>query len=564
MLQYLQNHIFKIRLTALFLALLLILPTFLQKADATSFDDTVRVGLFYGSSVLPTANLANEVGSGYAFGYFDGDDFVTVGSTSEEKITICKDRNLYASGGSYYETPTVGDYSLLGAYHLQLNETYSSFSEAAAAAASYPYGFPAYAGGSYVVRFEFYSSKENASEDAANYSNVTVVGNSDSCYTVTVTGTNQILFEYDAGSGNYFAVMPQSSGAAAQTWFKGYQYYGGFEYCRRTGGDLTVINYVDLEDYVAGVLPYEMSASWPIETLKAGAIAARTYVCSSTSHTALGFDVCATTDCQVYHGVYTGVSASNVTKAAKETAGECIYYNGQLIDAVYHSADGGATESSLNTWGTDHAYLVGKVDPYETQITHPSSSWSYEITGDEMAEMLQDLGYACQTIVKVEITEYTAMGNVNAIVLTDAAGETFRFTKDNVRVFQNIPGVTYFSRRFTVTAPGETSTASSGSGSYSVQGGEGTTKTDTLYALTEDGVTEVTTGTITALTGSGTATVGGGNGSTTTNHSDAWLFTGSGYGHNVGMSQYGAYAMGLQGFTYEEILQFYYTGVTIR
>ena len=87
-----------------------------------------------------------------------------------------------------------------------------------------------------MVRFEYYSSAATASSDAVNYENVEVVGASDSCYTVTVTGTNQILFEYD--NGTYFAVLPRADGAKAQTWFKGYQYYGGFEYCRKTGGGI--------------------------------------------------------------------------------------------------------------------------------------------------------------------------------------------------------------------------------------------------------------------------------------------------------------------------------------
>ena len=190
--------------------------------------------------------------------------------------------------------------------------------------------------------------------------------------------------------------------------------------------------------------------------------------------------------------VYTGASSSNITRASSDTAGECIYYNGALIDAVYHAADGGATESSLNTWGTDLPYLVGKKDPYELQIDHPSSSWQYEISSEEMTSMVRNLGYDCQRIVKVEITEYTAMGNVNAIVLTDSAGETFRFTKDNVRVFQNIPGVTYFSRRFTVVAPGQSGSSTAAAGGYSVQDGTGVSQHDTLYAITSEGVEAVT------------------------------------------------------------------------
>ena len=89
-------------------------------------------------------------------------------------------------------------------------------------------------------------------------------------------------------------------GEETATWFKGYRYYGGFQY-RRSGGDLTVINIVDVEDYVKGVLPYEMNNAWPLEALKAQAVCARTYAAAiSSSHASAGFDVCNNTHCQMY------------------------------------------------------------------------------------------------------------------------------------------------------------------------------------------------------------------------------------------------------------------------
>ena len=63
--------------------------------------------------------------------------------------------------------------------------------------------------------------------------------------------------------------MPDGRGQEAVTWFKGYKWYGGFEYRRSTGGSINVINVVDIDDYVKGVLPYEMAPEWPLEALKA-------------------------------------------------------------------------------------------------------------------------------------------------------------------------------------------------------------------------------------------------------------------------------------------------------
>ena len=76
---------------------------------------------------------------------------------------------------------------------------------------------------------------------------------------------------------------------------------GALSTAATANGTLTVINVVDLEDYVKGVLPYEMDKDWPLAALEAQAVCARTYA-AKTRHPSLGFDVCASTDCQVYYG----------------------------------------------------------------------------------------------------------------------------------------------------------------------------------------------------------------------------------------------------------------------
>lgn len=552
------------RISALFFVCVLFLSILPPPADATFSSRIIRVGLFYGSNALPTANLANEVGSGYEFGYYDSNyAFHTVGSTAQEKITVCKDSNLYLSGGSFYETPTVSDYVLIGAYHLQAPEVYATYEEAAAAALNYPYGFPAYVNGQYVVRFEFYSSQANAAADAAAYAGSTVVGGSSTCYTVVNTGTGAILFEYDCGSGEYLAIQPMSS-SLAQTWFKGYQYYGGFQYMRRSGNDLTVVNFVSEDLYVAGVLPYEFVASGTLESLKAGAVAIRTFSRATKKHTSLGFDICNTTDCQVYRGVYTNAYADKILQAVEETAGKCAYYNGSPIEAVYFSSDGGATEDAVNAWGSDIPYLQGKTDPYEASISFPGKTWSYQVSAADLQSLLQRMGKNCGTVTGFAVTKTTENGNVNEITITDANGASFVFTKDDVRILQNLSGVTYMSRRFTITANGSSGgSTTTNSGEFSIYDGNTTVTADSVTAITANGTTTVNTP-ATVITSTGTQQVGQSSGQTSTSDGTGWTISGGGYGHNVGMSQWGAYAMGEQGFTYDEILKFYYTGITIQ
>ncbi len=102
--------------------------------------------------------------------------------------------------------------------------------------------------------------------------------------------------------------------------------------------------------------------------------------------------------------------------------------------------------------------------------------------------------------------------------------------------------------------------------------GKSTVQTGSVYAITASGTEQVTgaaasitgSGLVPADTGAGSAATGSADFATVTNtSSDKWLIVGKGYGHNVGMSQYGAYAMGQQGYSYDQILKFYYTGVTI-
>jgi len=594
------------RICLLVMVLSLVAP-FVPMASA-AVPGKIRVGIFYGSNALPTANLQNYTGSGYRFGYYDSQyNFISVGYTATERITMCKDTNLYHSNGSFYETPTASGYRLVGAYHLQTQYTYSTFEEAKNAASAYPYGFPAYINGKYVVRFEFYSTAANAQADAGKYSGVKVVGNSTTCYTVVSTATGNILFEFDNGSSSCLAVSPDITGVTNPiTWFKGNRYYGGFQYNRRNGNDITVINVVNEDLYVAGVLPCEFVCTGGMESLKAGAVAIRTFACCSTKHASLGFDVCTTTDCQVYRGVYFGEESGRAMQAALETSGECVYYNGNFAETTFYAANGGATESAANTWGKDFPYLIAQIDPYECQLNFNSKEWKYAVTPAQVRQMLQKQGYSCGEIVSMEVTQLTSVGNVNAIAIRDVNGRTITLTKDSVRLLQNISGVTYFSRRFRIVPivngvaqdlPIINDPAKYPSGQLPAQPGEtlqpnnpfvmtgpltvydSTQKTDheSVYVITEKGVQKVdkpvsiltSTGIVTVEPDEETPSTSGsvtGNiqtGSNTYSISTGWVIYGYGYGHNVGLSQWGAYAMAEMNYSYDQILQFYYPGTYI-
>jgi stage II sporulation protein D len=137
--------------------------------------------------------------------------------------------------------------------------------------------------------------------------------------------------------------------------------YRGVMEVRPGEAGLTVVNVVNIDDYLKGVVPNELSPdSFPqIEALKAQAVAARTYVLRNRGgYSSRGYDICATASCQVYRGKSTERGLS--TQAVDETRGTIAAYQGALINALYTSTCGGHTETGSNIFeGSGVPYLVG-------------------------------------------------------------------------------------------------------------------------------------------------------------------------------------------------------------
>ena len=572
---------------AVLLAVVLALPTVLA---AGSGGEMVRVGLAYGSGALVNANLENNTGygSGYRMGYFDDDlDFVELAWTDEDEtqITMVKTQNTWVNGTSYSNSDNGGD--VIGCYHVLVESGYRSYEQAAADAQEYRDGFVAWIDGDYQVRAGSYTSRQEA-EDAAQSLGGTVAGTSSYAVNVTRTGTAEILFQFDGGDDLALGVMPDVTGAdTVRTWFKGYRYYGGFRYERIGGGDLTVVNIVDLETYIKGVVPYEMSSSWPLEALKVQAVCARSYAyinIHSGKHTSYHFDVCNTTDCQAYYGAGTNSSSYQATertdRAVDETAGEYAWYDGQVIEAFYSSSHGGASESVYNVWGTSleqYPYLCGVEDPYEADMASKNSysSWTVSYTSSELAQRLENYGYDASSGIESLTLTYSDLGNVIQVRVNYRDGGSDTIRPSSMRSVFGISSI-----RFTVNGQA----ASSGSGTTSSSGGGLTANGST--SLDSQGTYTVISGSgslsqagldgLYAISGSGSITPtedaasGGGSGTDTptgtqvTVSGSSYSFQGSGNGHQLGLSQYGAWAMAERGFTYEEIIEFYYPGTYVR
>lgn len=117
-------------------ALLVAAPTGETRAASVTVDPTIRVGLFYGSTALPGANLLNDVGGGYRLGYYDANrSFQQLAQTSETAISVVKTQNVYygtvGNWSGYYDTITSS--IVVGCYHIQVPGSYSGYDQAAAA-----------------------------------------------------------------------------------------------------------------------------------------------------------------------------------------------------------------------------------------------------------------------------------------------------------------------------------------------------------------------------------------------------------------------------------------------
>jgi stage II sporulation protein D len=181
----------------------------------------------------------------------------------------------------------------------------------------------------------------------------------------------------------------------------------------KVSGRIQLVNVVGLEAYLLGVVPGEMPKEWPLDALKAQAVAARTY---AVGHVLTGkpFDLYSDWRSQVYYGVDS--EAPGPTQAVRDTRGEILTYDGTPAQTLYFSSSGGRTISALDAFGTDVPYLVAVDDPWDS--VSPNHAWSPQVlTGAQLAGRFA---------LKGPVTDVTYVpgtpGKPAAVRLTTASG----------------------------------------------------------------------------------------------------------------------------------------------
>jgi stage II sporulation protein D len=206
----------------------------------------------------------------------------------------------------------------------------------------------------------------------------------------------------------------------------GRRYRGTLKVVPSGGNSVTVVNVVELEDYLRSVVPAEMPYSWPKEALKAQAVVARSYAVSNRGRYASeGFDLCATAACQVYEGTASENASSD--EAVKATRGEVVMYMGRPISAVFHSSCGGRTDDARDVWRSDgKPYLRGVRSPWCRQES-PHYQWEAKISDKDMAGRLAAAGHDVGPVESIRIVSRTKAGRAYEVRVTGTkSAQTFQ------------------------------------------------------------------------------------------------------------------------------------------
>ncbi|MEA2022559.1 MAG: SpoIID/LytB domain-containing protein [Candidatus Caldatribacteriota bacterium] len=342
-----------------------------------------------------------------------------------------------------------------------------------------------------------------------------------------------------------------------------YRYRGNIEViydsvCKK----LNVINVIGIEEYLYGVLKKEVSPKWPGETLKAQAIAARTFaIFNMNKYIEKGYNLDASTNSQAYGGV--NHEDPLTSKAVNATKGKIIVYNGKAINAVYHSDSGGYTANSEDVWGSYLPYLRGVKSTFEDLVSPTHHRWDYTISERDLVQKLHKKGYDMNSIVDLELVKDEKTGRVNKLGFVSNNNRTDYM---EAKEFRNLIGFEVIrSTLFNFEAVRE----------KSVQKTEQTVEEINKNSEQDQSVIELLEQkkdwTIKELLDlmkerkkeKEKEKIENNKQTIYTQLPLIFKISGMGNGHGVGMSQWGAYGMAMQGSSHQDILNHYYQGIDI-
>lgn len=312
-------------------------------------------------------------------------------------------------------------------------------------------------------------------------------------------------------------------------------YNGEIKVDRKQGSaSLYISNVLDVEDYLLSVLPAEIGKSAPKEAYKAQAVVARTEALSSAGrHADVGWDICDSTHCQVFRGLYGQAPNKDIRIAVEETEGMVLFSAGSMVKtASFHSACGGWTESSLDIWGSKLPHLTNvgdRVNAGSMPDLRDDATLRKFIETESKSDLCYGAnGYRWKTTVDINALESELARMISAgSALKDNSsqkGEGYRIAKRSARGAALEFIVPYNSAEYIIK--GELNIRRLLGGSTVVKSG-----VFVIQPASKAGKLDL---------------------------------IGAGYGHGVGMCQEGAQSLAKLGRGYKDILAFYYKGSSVE
>ena len=510
------------------------------QAELVSANAEIRVGLTSMYSAREEIKLYNsKLGYGYCIG------------------NIYLQEVVLESATGFTFTPENG-------YFVSEKTAYASYQAAKKAADAYnSMGIEAYPGSTYQCSWRVYfgnrSKYAEAEQLLENISLITEKANFEvlhgNNYRVRLEGSfGSLLIDVDERYAYpQFRPLTANENGVYCVSMGSRDYRGRMEIGRYGKGTLTAVNVVPLEEYLYGVVPAEMPSTWHEEALKAQAVCSRSYALvkagyGGSSNAKKGYKIVDTVSSQVYKGCL--YESQKVNRAVDATKGEMVCYNNKVVAAYFFSTSGGHTENSMDVWAVDLPYLQGVPDPYESNASR--EVWETVVRKQELTALLAKQEMDIGAVSELVPTSYSKYGRIRALRVFGAErsvtlqGTTIRTllnlnsTKFKIVEKGDVPDkVTVLSAEGTserrisdmyIASADDVAKASAELSQYIVQGAEDLWN---YPASAPDGAEEL-------------------------------LLAGMGFGHGVGMSQYGAKGMAEAGYSYKEIIEYYYTGAYVR
>lgn len=565
----------------LFMGVALSLNVSVSNTYAYDVPSTIRIGLEYKYKDVLTVPISNKK---IEFGYNAEDNFISLAEFSSE--------SGFTMNVSYKN-------------YFKMLDKFNNFEDAKRVAENFKnYGytaFPVYIGNE---DWNVYINSENKNLENLGYNFEEITASKDY---VELRVDNVPIFGVDNGEKPQFKAIDK--GKVMLLGDRSYR--GAIEFGRYTQGRMTAVNVIDFDEYLYGVVPSEMPSSWEMEALKAQAVTARTYAISKTgTHNESGYDLCDGVNCQVYNGY--GNEAGRTNEAIDETSGIMIYYNDEPINAVFSASSGGYTDNSENVWTLSLPYLRAVVDNNEYEPVE----WTRTITTSQLNSLASAHGKNIGAATDIVISKVSENGRIQELKIVGTNG-SFTLNKEEIRTFFAGAGGSLNSRIFKINGVGVSLPSSSVNMPNNIETINNISKTneksknDSMYVLGEKNTASKYSYEDLYIMGSnGNVSSGrlafsivGSDGNiieydekadkvdidnkinnsidisninndvssqyktvnlSTSNGSGIFIFSGRGNGHGVGMSQRGAQGLAKLGYTYEQILNYYYTGIEVK